>query len=593
MGLPSNIDLRLEIQGSNLLAFTSSGFYISEDSGNSWLLRSILLRSAEDFVFLDTNFFMFGDSSIFRSTDSGRTWTNAGEGLSWIGQPPCFGTMGKVLLAGTCYGSIYRSTDAGRNWEHVDSNINYNGYSTCVSTLRAVGSILFAVTNCGYLLRSMDTGETWNPLDSLFYTDGPFALIDTEIFVGGGGVSLSTNNGKSWSSTSMGGGVAFVNMAVIDTNIFIIGGGLYLSTDNGESWKILSNPPSRYALFAKAIDSNLFVWDDDSIFRSKDGGKSWTPACAGHPRMHCETSGWGLSQEGTNLIAGTGVDGLFLSTNDGTSWSPINTGFPTVQTVCDTTGNFYRVRNLSNVAIMGTKLFTVVEDQGIYVSTNDGSNWSAAANNNLLDSLVGPLAVCNGNLFAGVDLHGIYKSTNNGDSWVNVNNGLAGNTCDDFLVIGNDIFASMQDSGIFLSTDGGKSWTFTGLAYGGGWGCFAIANNNLSILTLSHGIWRRPLSDFGISAVNEPRPPSAVTVRAWPNPFSQSTTIDFTARTAGYASVSIVNPLGTEVAHLFSGELSPGEHRFTWSNPSVPDGMYECVVRMNGQVQQAGVVLMR
>ncbi len=48
-----------------------------------------------------------------------------------------------------------------------------------------------------------------------------------------------------------------------------------------------------------------------------------------------------------------------------------------------------------------------------------------------------------------------------------------------------------------------------------------------------------------------------------------------------------------EVARLFSGELAPGEHQFQWSDPAAPDGMYECVVRMNGRVVEAGLVLMR
>jgi hypothetical protein len=52
--------------------------------------------------------------------------------------------------------------------------------------------------------------------------------------------------------------------------------------------------------------------------------------------------------------------------------------------------------------------------------------------------------------------------------------------------------------------------------------------------------------------------------------------------------------LGVEVARLFSGELGAGEHSFPWSNPTgLPDGTYECLVRMNGQVETLPVVLMR
>jgi hypothetical protein len=65
-------------------------------------------------------------------------------------------------------------------------------------------------------------------------------------------------------------------------------------------------------------------------------------------------------------------------------------------------------------------------------------------------------------------------------------------------------------------------------------------------------------------------------------------------RSANYADISIVNQLGVEVAHLFSGELDAGEHSFTWSTPpGLSDGVYDCVVRMNGEVQRVGIMLVR
>jgi hypothetical protein len=33
-----------------------------------------------------------------------------------------------------------------------------------------------------------------------------------------------------------------------------------------------------------------------------------------------------------------------------------------------------------------------------------------------------------------------------------------------------------------------------------------------------------------------------------------------------------------------------GEHTFTWNATGLPDGMYECIVRMNGQVQRVASV---
>ncbi len=52
-------------------------------------------------------------------------------------------------------------------------------------------------------------------------------------------------------------------------------------------------------------------------------------------------------------------------------------------------------------------------------------------------------------------------------------------------------------------------------------------------------------------------------------------------------------------SHLYSGELAAGAHSFIWSDPSVCNGMYECLVRINGvdgrssTVQSAGIIVLR
>jgi hypothetical protein len=85
-------------------------------------------------------------------------------------------------------------------------------------------------------------------------------------------------------------------------------------------------------------------------------------------------------------------------------------------------------------------------------------------------------------------------------------------------------------------------------------------------------------------------PPSA-DLQIYPNPFSQSTTISFSSPESGIAEVTIVNLLGSEVARVFSGELSAGQHIFTWDASGMPPDMYECVLRMNGKIQQTPIIL--
>jgi len=57
------------------------------------------------------------------------------------------------------------------------------------------------------------------------------------------------------------------------------------------------------------------------------------------------------------------------------------------------------------------------------------------------------------------------------------------------------------------------------------------------------------------------------------------------------AEVTIVNLLGSEVARLFSGSLSAGEHAFEWDASGAAAGTYFCVVRTSGGVQRVAMVV--
>jgi hypothetical protein len=97
----------------------------------------------------------------------------------------------------------------------------------------------------------------------------------------------------------------------------------------------------------------------------------------------------------------------------------------------------------------------------------------------------------------------------------------------------------------------------------------------------------------GNLTVNNPNP-IPMSMLAYPNPLthSHSTTLSFTSPQSGYATVSIVNALGVEVARVFEGELSVGEHSVEWNTPSeLPSGMYECILRMNGQLSRVGMIV--
>ncbi len=118
-----------------------------------------------------------------------------------------------------------------------------------------------------------------------------------------------------------------------------------------------------------------------------------------------------LAVSGTNLFAGTGDRGVFLSTNNGTSWTASSLK-----------------RYVRAFAIIGTNLFAGTYGYGVFVSTDNGTSWTAV-NAGLTNTYVNALAVSpNGtggtNLFAGT-YEGVFVSTNNGATWSEANRGLA------------------------------------------------------------------------------------------------------------------------------------------------------------------------
>jgi hypothetical protein len=249
-----------------------------------------------------------------------------------------------------------------------------------------------------------------------------------------------------------------------------------------------------------------------------------------------------------NILAGTWGHGVFLSTDSGSSWTDASTGL-------EANANVYAL------AIIGSSLFAGTDD-GVFISSDKGTSWHAINNGLQPVSPVAALAVSGTNLFAASNIittsgiflsSNIYLSSDNGKNWVAVNSGLPNTFVTSLVLSDTVLFAGMGDS----------------------------------------GVWRRSLSDFAASGVNNLPSSVAQSIISYPNPCTSSSTITFSSAESGAAEVTIFNLLGAEVARVYEGELSAGEHSFTWDASSAAPGMYECVVNVNGNVQRTAISLLK
>jgi photosystem II stability/assembly factor-like uncharacterized protein len=354
------------------------------------------------------------------------------------------------------------------------------------------------------------------------------------------GFFRSTDSGSNWSAVNSGlPNPCFVEaFAVIGENIFIatVQGNIFRSTDNGTSWDTVNHglPPSRG--YPVASGPNLFVIYNDSIYLSKDSGHSWTPMGLMPTTNHL------VAVVGTTLFAW--YNSVFRTTDNGASWTLINL-------------NFQKPTDITCFAGLNEHIFAGTS-RGLFQSTDSGASWTADTTG-IGDINILALDVVGVNLFASSEGK-TFLSTNSGTSWISVSSGLPNVSITEFAVINTNIFVGALD--------------FDGVHAG--------------------GVWRRPLSEMIDQSAVQERSGNTNTFSSYPNPLSQSTTISYTPKASGYAEISIINLLGVEVARIFSGELESGGHSFTWSNTSgLPDGIYECIVRMNGRIEKLPMVVLR
>jgi hypothetical protein len=116
--------------------------------------------------------------------------------------------------------------------------------------------------------------------------------------------------------------------------------------------------------------------------------------------------------------------------------------------------------NCRSLAKLGNNIFVGTIDNGVYISTDNGMNWSAIGLNN---KRVNALITVGNNIFAGTLDSGVYISTNNGINWVQ--SALNNQDIRSFVTLGNDIYAGTGYTygGVFVSTNNGITWAQTSL----------------------------------------------------------------------------------------------------------------------------------
>jgi photosystem II stability/assembly factor-like uncharacterized protein len=356
---------------------------------------------------------------------------------------------------------------------------------------------------------------------------------------------------------------------------------IFHSTDNGSTWVIedYGVPTFLKSDCIVPTDSLIYIGTSgDGVFNSSNNGQLWIPVDSGLP-PEAVISTIEVSESSSLLVlAKSGVDynypgGVFRLSKGAIIWQAVDTIHQGIQAF----------------AAIGSILFSS-GDKFIYKSNDDGVTWSEIGL--VGDTGIGVIALlANGSdLYAVAGYDGVLRSTDSGKSWTELTNGFAGTYWNTLIASRGILFAGTIGGGVFESTDNGATWitTYPGIPY---LGILSLAANDKYLFAgTSEGILRRPLSDF--AGVNSTRAFSA-SLTIFPNPFVGRATLTHSSQSSGTTQVSIHNILGAEVTQLYSGELSSGEHSFTWDAKGMPAGMYVCMVRRESGVMELPMLLVK
>ncbi len=357
--------------------------------------------------------------------------------------------------------------------------------------------------------------------------------------------------------------------------------GVYRSSDGGETWTKLGGPASRADVIAVCRDSSIVVGSSlGRMVRSTDGGTTWSPTSI--------TTLWVYSilvREAGDVFAGVfdpydSLGGaIYKSSDHGNSWNRSSMGIDSAL-----------IRGLAlspgGKLFAGSLVLKMYIDKpspnqwdfsgGMYKSVDDGQQWARSGLNGTSVSSI--IVASDGSILAGSHNRGVHRSVDSGMSWTESNTGLTNEyqrNVRSMLALSNSQIWATTLGGVFYSTDGGNQWLrqHAGLADTSVL-CIAVDSSGFLYVGTYGGIFRSVRSVTGMNDKNDGGQWSFSLKGIYPNPFNATTTIEFTLPEGLLTTLTIYNSLGQEVASILSESLSGGLHTRQWDAANQPSGVY-------------------
>lgn len=266
-----------------------------------------------------------------------------------------------------------QSSTRGGEWNNVGP-INVGGR---IVDIEGTSTALYVCAASGGMFKTTDNGSNWTPIfdNEITLSIGDLAISSTNeevLYVGtgeanGGGGSLvydgegvfkSTDGGNTWNNVGLqeAGSIGRVAIDPIDDNIVFVAAmgylfseneerGIFRTQDGGVTWEnvlysssktggidVVIDPGNPDIVYAALWERERLLYDrtyggpTSGIFKSEDGGDTWTELTVGLPTSDMGRIGLALAPSNPDVLYATitepsgELNGIYRTANGGSSW---------------------------------------------------------------------------------------------------------------------------------------------------------------------------------------------------------------------------------------------------------------------------------
>lgn len=361
--------------------------------------------------------------------------------------------QGRIYIE-TQYGFVFRSTDHCKSWVQADSGLG--NQTASYLTIDSSGDLYTGDAFSG-LYKSTNNGTSWSKTS----LDGSAAsaafLKDGRLYVGGiREVSVSTDGGNTWTSHQ----VTNENVNILSLaedslgNLYAglqsvhprftppYGGGVYMSSDSGKTWVLLGLRLSSIVSILVNGSGRVFASAQYGIFTASQADTGWTETNFGIPRSNV----WSLALTPDKKVVAATDNGVYLYDSNSVYWNEVGHGLSSTS-----------IRSICYLAD-GTMLAGSSRN-GVFRLADNGQDWEQVG---FTETPVNSLGVGrDGDLYAGTG-DAIYRLAKGSDTWVAASGWYNGGQVTEMFVVDSlqRLYAA-SSGGLFYTTDRGARWTLS------------------------------------------------------------------------------------------------------------------------------------